>query len=165
MEAELKRLLQEVKMLPYGRNSDRSDYSLVPVEKKGSCSTKHAYIRSIALEKGWQQVTLFLCIYMMNRENTPDVTSVLFKYGLSEIPEAHTFLEINNSVVDVTGLSESAVPFENSIVLKEEIQPNQIGNYKINFHQRFIALWADSTAYSPNGIWKIREECIQSLSR
>lgn len=37
---------QFVKQLPYGRNTDRSDYRLVLSEGRGTCSTKHALLAS-----------------------------------------------------------------------------------------------------------------------
>lgn len=34
--------------IPYGRNSDRGDYSLVLPENRGTCSTKHGLLVSLA---------------------------------------------------------------------------------------------------------------------
>jgi hypothetical protein len=164
MDSELSVILEEIKSLPYGRNSDRSDYTLVPTEKKGSCSTKHAYIRSIATQKGWENVKLILCIYLMNADNTPGVAQILSKYQLTEIPEAHTYLEIDGILVDVTGLANGLSSFENSIVQREEIQPEQIGDYKVSYHKEFISRWSNTSVYSTTELWEIREECIQALS-
>ena len=91
MNPELKKLLDQFKALPYGRNSIRSEYLLVPNEQKGTCSTKHAYVKHMADFNGWQNVQLFIGIYLMSELNTPGVGIVLEKHGLSCIPEAHVF--------------------------------------------------------------------------
>jgi len=36
--------------LPYGRTSDKSDWTLVLIENRGTCSTKHALISALAAE-------------------------------------------------------------------------------------------------------------------
>ncbi len=37
-----------IRHLPYGRNSNRTDLSLVIKEQKGTCSSKHALLKEIA---------------------------------------------------------------------------------------------------------------------
>ena len=39
-------LIVKVKNLPYGRNANRYDFSLVLSENKGTCSSKHAFLKS-----------------------------------------------------------------------------------------------------------------------
>ena len=41
-------LLDYIKNLPYGRNSNRTDFSLVFTEHKGTCSSKHALLKQLA---------------------------------------------------------------------------------------------------------------------
>jgi hypothetical protein len=41
-----------VRYLPYGRNSDRSDWRLVLKEGRGTCSTKHALLAELARVPG-----------------------------------------------------------------------------------------------------------------
>ena len=87
--------------LPYGRNSDRSDYRLVLKENRGTCSTKHALLANLAQEHE-HPVELLLGIYGMNEHNTPGVGSVLRKYGLDFVPEAHCYLSYLGERVDLT---------------------------------------------------------------
>ena len=157
--------MDEVNSLPYGRNTNRADYTLVSLERKGTCSTKHAYIKHKALENNWDEVKLFIGIYLMNESNTPGVGKVIHKYELSEIPEAHTYLKINGEVVDITGLSSSKESFLGSLQREEEILPEQIGYYKIKFHQDFVSNWAKTSKFSAEQIWNIREQCILALTR
>src|SRR5580692_6589030 len=60
--------------LPYGRNSDRSDFRLVLPEGRGTCSTKHALLAALAIEQHLP-VSLVIGIYDMTEENTPGVGS------------------------------------------------------------------------------------------
>jgi hypothetical protein len=50
--------------LPHGRNSNREDPLIVLREKQGTCSTKHALLRRLAIEQGWN-LSLVLGIYKM----------------------------------------------------------------------------------------------------
>jgi len=145
LKPELFNLLQEIKALPYGRNSDRSDYSLILKEQKGTCSTKHAYVKHIALKNSWDEVKLFIGIYMMKEKNTPGVGTVLKKYDLTEIPEAHTYLKIEEQVIDITGLSLTVESFEKSLQQETEITPEQIGDYKLEL----LNLWHKSCVFCP----------------
>ncbi|MBL4664011.1 MAG: hypothetical protein JKY22_10775, partial [Flavobacteriaceae bacterium] len=38
-------LTKFIQNLPYGRNQNRIDFSLVLSERKGSCSSKHAFLK------------------------------------------------------------------------------------------------------------------------
>jgi hypothetical protein len=63
---------RHVRSLPYGRNSDRSDWMLVLNEGRGTCSTKHALLAELARENG-RRVALMLGVYEMDEANTPGV--------------------------------------------------------------------------------------------
>ena len=58
--------------LPYGRNSDPNDPLIVLAEQRGTCSTKHALLRRLAIEQGLD-VALVVGIYEMTERNTPGV--------------------------------------------------------------------------------------------
>lgn len=49
-----------VQKIPYGRNSIRDDFSLVVTENRGTCSSKHALLKSLALEFNQENVELVL---------------------------------------------------------------------------------------------------------
>ncbi|PWK19759.1 hypothetical protein [Xanthomarina spongicola] len=159
--------LTYIKKLPYGRNTNRSDYRLVLKEQKGTCSTKHAFLAEIARQNNITNVKLFLGIYNMCEENTQGVGSVLKKWQLTYLPEAHCYLKINNIITDITSNTISSKTFEESILIEEEITPNQIGSYKEKQHQFYLRQWIikESINYTFESIWKIREACIKSLSQ
>ena len=79
-----------VKQIPYGRNSNREDFSLVISENKGTCSSKHAYLKDFADKNNIPNVQLFIGIYKMNEQNTK-IGSILSDNFLDFIPEAHVF--------------------------------------------------------------------------
>jgi hypothetical protein len=101
----------------------------------------------------------------MNEQNTPGIGSVLEKYGLSYLPEAHCYLEYEGMRVDVTSSGvDPSQPIER-FLYEEPISPDQIVSYKVELHQRFIREWigtAGNRAWEE--VWRIREECIAALS-
>jgi hypothetical protein len=161
-----KDLVLFIKKLPYGRNSDRSDYSLVFKEQKGTCSTKHAYLSKIALENHFP-VTLYIGIYKMNGLNTNGIDDVLKTYQLDYIPEAHCYLKFENEILDCTRNVINDISFEESILYEENILPEQIGEHKVTLHKNYLKKWIseNSIPYNLQEIWQIRELCIASLKQ
>jgi len=154
--------------LPYGRNSDRSDFRLVLPEGRGTCSTKHALLAELAREQNLP-IVLTLGIYEMHERNTPGVGSVLDRYGLPYIPEAHCYLRYEGIRIDITRSgAEPSEPIDR-FFSEEAIVSSQIGDYKVQFHQRFLHDWLANTDVVGNRsfaqIWKIREECIAALAQ
>jgi len=151
--------------LPYQRNSVRgdSDSLLVLREKCGTCSTKHALMRRLAAEQDLD-VALVLGIFEMDGQNTPGVETVLKKYGLAALPEAHCYLRGGEQRVDAT-LDR---PAHSLIFLYEEdIAPEQIGDYKLKLHRQFLTQWVRAGSAGCRSVkeaWRIREECIRALS-
>jgi len=156
-----------VKELPYGRNSDRSDYNLVLKEQKGTCSTKHAFLKQLAIENGFEAMSLCIGIYKMNAINTIGIASVLDNYQLRYIPEAHTYLKYKEAIFDFTSANTSSNNFHDSIMYEETIKAEQIGDYKVNLHHQFLKSWIEENdiAFSFEDLWHIREQCILVLSK
>ena len=151
---------RHVRSLPYGRNSDRSDWRLVLDEERGTCSTKHALLAELARENG-RRVALVMGVYEMDGANTPGVGAVLGSDGLSRIPEAHCYLVHGGVRVDVTqeGGGEQVQRF----LHEEEIDPCQIGDYKVEAHKAFVRRWAEERGLDPGRVWRVREGCIAAL--
>lgn len=151
--------------LRYGRNTDRGAALAVLSEQRGTCSTKHALLHRLAIEQEID-VPLMLAIYLMDARNTPGVRDVLKKYGIAGIPEAHCYIRCRGKRVDATSRAGHRVL---TLVHEEEISPEQIGNYKVNLHRRFLRHWAEETAlsytYGMEELWQIREECISALEK
>jgi len=158
--------IEFVKSLPYGRTSDRANSDLVLQELNGTCSTKHAVLKKVALEQGFYNVKLLLCLFKMNGSNIPKLTGVLDKYAIAFIPEAHCLLKIDGEFIDVTNETSDYNNLKGDVIDLLEIQPEQIDDFKINYHQEYLKKWLlnSNSKYSFKEFWSIREECIKELS-
>ena len=156
-----------VNRLPYGRNTNRTAALVVMREGRGTCSTKHALLRRLAIEQNLN-ITLVIGIYEMNQKNTPGVGKVLEKFGLRSLPEAHCYLRSGRKRIDVTRvIADSAAERISHFIHEEEIAPDQIGEYKTSLHRRFLQQWMQEPTtriqYTLTDLWRIREECIAAL--
>lgn len=152
-----------VRALPYGRNSDRSDYRLVLSENRGTCSTKHALLAALAREHD-APVELRLGIYLMNDLNTPGVGPVLARHGMEYLPEAHCYLAYRDHRIDVTG-PDTDTGSAREFLREETITPDQIGAHKVQAHWGFIQSWAAERGLDADRVWLVREQCIAALSK
>ena len=157
-----------VNRIPYGRNTNREDALAVMSEGQGTCSTKHALLRRLALEQDLE-IDLVIGIYQMNARNTPGVGNVLEKYGLESLPEAHCYLRLGQHRVDVTRVMRHRPSEEiTDFMYEESISPHQTGEYKAILHRRFLRQWMEEattgSAYTSDDVWRIREECIAALA-
>ncbi len=156
-----------VQHLPYGRNSSKVALETVLLEKKGTCSTKHALLAQLARENEILGVDLMLGIYRMQESNTRGVGAVLEAHDLSYLPEAHNYLRFEGLRFDFTKPSSNKLLFEPALEEELMILPAQIGTFKVDYHQAFLADWLTKSGlaakYTLDAIWKIREACIQAL--
>jgi hypothetical protein len=108
---------------------------------------------------------LIIGIYKMNETNTK-IGKILSNANLEYIPEAHCYLKVNDKIIDATTNSSNFDNIKNDIIEKIEIEPYQVADFKVEYHQNFIKSWLTRTksAYTFDKIWKIREECINHLS-
>lgn len=159
-------LIRFIQKTPYGRTSNRTDVSLVFTENRGTCSSKHALIKAIADENDFHHLDLVIGLYKMSESNTPKIGDVLTKNNLTYIPEAHCYLKYDNLPIDITSHNSNFENIKNSIIEEIIIQPFQIGNYKVKYHQTFLKDWIirKDIKLSFDEIWKIREQCISNLS-
>lgn len=159
-------LIEYVTQLPYGRTSKREDVSLVLSEQKGTCSSKHALLASVAKENKLTEVSLLVVLFKMSGANTPKVEPVLSQFNLPYIPEAHTVIQVGNTIIDATTPEANFTKIEDAILHTEVITPEQIIDYKVIRHQAYLKEWREQHAvdFSFETLWSIREECIKALS-
>lgn len=157
--------LKCIREIPYGRNTNRADFSLVLTENKGTCSSKHALLKVIALNNTIPNVDLVIGMYKMTESNTK-IGTHLSDTTLDYIPEAHCYLKINNHIVDVTTLHSEYEKIQHDLLMEVTIEAHQVVDYKIQFHQDFIKKWIvqNKITHTFEEIWTIREKCIQHLS-
>lgn len=156
-----------VESLEYRRNNDKNSKLVLFDELCGTCSTKHALLKRLAEENGNKSLSLLLGIFTMNSNNTPKIKDILAKYNLKDIPEAHNYLRNHNYILDFTGISVDETEFELDLLEEVEISPDQITDYKVQYHEEFLSRWIETNKipYPLNELWKIREECIAALAQ
>ena len=155
-----------IKALPYGRNKNRSDLGLVLSEKKGTCSSKHALLKSIADFNNVPNINLIIGIYRMTESNTPKIGTELTENSIKFIPEAHCYLKINGNRFDLTTKESEFDKIKKDILQEKEIEPNQVSKFKVDYHKDFVKNWLKETnsKFAFNEIWRIREKCIENLT-
>lgn len=160
-------LFDYIRDLPYGRNADRAQPALVLSEKQGTCSSKHALVKLVALEQGWAEIKLIVGIYKMSQANTPGIGDALTVEKLAYIPEAHCYLSLHGKRLDLTFPGAGGFGLEEDLMLEEEIQPAQVAVYKVERHRAFLKEWIaeEGLNRSLEEVWAIREGCIQRLSK
>jgi hypothetical protein len=105
----------------------------------------------------------------MHERNTPGVGIVLACYGLRSIPEAHCYLTYESARIDITRSGSEPAESIARFLYEEAITPEQIGDYKVQLHQRFLRDWVRNSdlvgGRSFAEVWRIREECIAALAQ
>jgi hypothetical protein len=159
-------LTEFIKNLPYGRNKNRTEFGLVLSEKKGTCSSKHAVLKSIADLNNIPNIKLVIGIYRMTKLNTPKIGTELTDNSIDFIPEAHCYLKINDNRIDLTTNKSEFQKIEKDIIQEKEIEPEQVTKFKVDYHKEFIKNWLKVTnsEFDFDQIWKIREKCIKNLT-
>lgn len=164
--SDFKSICIYVQNLPYGRNANRYQPELVMKEAKGSCSSKHAFLKMVADKNEHPEVKLILGIFKMNHLNTPGIGNVLVDAKMDFMPEAHCYLKIGDDRFDFTNPESNISKIKKDILLEKEITPQQVAEFKVEFHQTFLKNWLkeNETTYSFEEIWRIREDCIKALA-
>ncbi len=113
-----------VHALPYGYNTDRDDPMILFNENKGTCSTKHAVVATLAEELNLSIVKI-IGIYAMTEEIVTGTNEILEKYNLPYVPMIHCFLASGEYRVDLSegnnnGKNRSIEDF----LYSERVEPN-----------------------------------------
>ena len=87
--------------MPYGYNSDREDLLILFKEQKGSCTTKHSVIATLA-EELRLPVQKTIGIYAMTDAIVTGTDNILETYRLPYLPMVHCFLAFDRYRVDLT---------------------------------------------------------------
>ena len=158
--------IETIHNLPYGRVDNPTDIGNVITQEKGTCSTKHATLKALAVEHGFNDIELTLAFYAMNGKNTSGIDKVLDSYELSYMLEAHCFLSYKGAIYDYTFPNNNTTEWQDSVITHKTIEAHQIGNFKKEYHKRAIKEWVerDNLSYSKEQLWSIREECIAALA-
>ena len=90
-----------VHQLPYGYNSERDDLLILFKEGRGSCTTKHAVVATLAEELGLP-IVKNIGIYGMTEDLVTGTNDILDQYNLPYVPMVHCFLVFQDYRVDLT---------------------------------------------------------------
>lgn len=163
---DFRQLIKAVHSLPYGRNSNRADPSLVWIEQRGTCSSKHAFLKVVAEANDIKKIVLKVCIFKMNAINTPAISDILTKYQVSYIPEAHCYLQVDEQALDVTFADSNINKLKNDILVEKSVPATFVISAKVEYHKDYIAKWLQSEGlpYDLDDFWNIREQCIEKLA-
>lgn len=159
--------LSYVKNIPYGRNNDKKDISIVLKDGFGTCSTKHALLKRIADKYGCSDIKLMMGIFKMDAHYAPSIKPILDKYALPYMPEAHNYLMYKGLRIDCTNKRSHPRDFEGSLLDEAEIVPTQITDYKVSYHKAFLVRWLEVNNIQTmplDELWQIREDCIAAMS-
>lgn len=154
--------------LPYGRNANREDFSLVLSEGKGTCSSKHALLAELALENGRPEVELIAGIFLMSGETHSQLTPFFENKPYASLPECHCYLRYNNQRFDFTDTSDALERIAPKLVREQRIDPSQVSDWKIVIHKDYLQRWLNRNpviGMTLDEVWKDREEAIALLSR
>lgn len=160
-------LMEFTRNLPYGRNLNREDFSLIITESKGTCSSKHSFLKKVADQNNFDNVKLILGMYRMNNLNTPKIGNIILERGLEYIPEAHCYLKLNNQRIDITNNNADIENLIGDIIEEIEIEPEQVNAFKVDYHKKYLQNWINENEIKINldKIWEIREKCIMKLQQ
>ncbi|WP_206531791.1 GNAT family N-acetyltransferase [Sphingobacterium sp. DR205] len=152
--------------LDYRRNHNKNNKLVLFDEQCGTCSTKHALLKLLADENENTSLKLILGIFKMNGKNTLAIKDTLERYKLKYIPEAHSYFRTKNYILDFTGIGVNETKFELDLLNEVEINPDQISEYKVQYHRNFLSHWIEENKipYSLDELWKIREGCIRAIT-
>ncbi|MDF3028740.1 MAG: hypothetical protein K0S23_3047 [Fluviicola sp.] len=156
-----------IAQLPYGRNANREDFRLVLSEGKGTCSSKHALLASLALENGHPEIELIAGIFLMNGETHSKLDGFFDGKTYTNIPECHCYLRIRGERFDFTDTSGRLKKIIPKLVREQRIDPNQVSDWKIMIHKDYLQRWLTrnpAIQLTLDEIWKDREEAIALLS-
>ena len=157
-----------ITQLPYGRNANREDFSLVLSERKGTCSSKHALLAELALENAHPEVELIAGIFLMSGETHSRLTHFFEGKTYPNIPECHCYLRVKGERFDFTDTSNAMELIAPKLVREQRIDPSQVSDWKIVIHKDYLQRWLNRNpafGMTLEEIWKDREEAIGLLSR
>ena len=161
-----KEACQFIQDLKYGRTSLGTDIGIVLKELKGTCSSKHGLLASLAEENKQNEIELIVGIFLMSPETHSKLEDCFVDKPFTVIPEAHCYLRYKGERYDYT-VKDSMNLIASKIVREQRVEPHQVGEWKVKIHQDYLEKWLKR---NPNlemtleEIWSFREECISKLS-
>jgi hypothetical protein len=155
-----------VKQLPYGRNADRTDLTLVLKEGKGTCSSKHGLLAKLCEENDHFEIELIAGIFLMSPETHPFLADLFKDKPYTSLPEMHCYFRFEKQRYDLTSMDDKMPIIETKIIREQRIEPHQVGDWKVKIHQEYIKAWLlrnPQIEFTFEEIWQQREEMIKAF--
>ncbi|NHJ48082.1 MAG: hypothetical protein FK733_09870 [Asgard group archaeon] len=153
--------------IEYGYNSDKDNKMILFLEGKGSCTTKHGVIATLAEELG---IPLYkkVGIYKFTEEISTGTDEILKKYNLLYIPMVHCFLAYEDFKFDLTeGNNNGKNTSIEEFIHEEKVIPfiTRVDEYKlfIKILKEKILTSQEMQNIDRKTILKAREEAIKLL--
>jgi hypothetical protein len=129
---------RQVHQMPYGYNSDRDDLMILFKEQKGTCTTKHAVIATLARELDLPIVKR-VGIYAMTEALVTGAKAILESYRLPYVPMIHCFLAHDAVWVDLTEGNRNGKngPIE-EFLFTEQVVPNVSGKEEYLIYRKAL---------------------------
>jgi hypothetical protein len=158
-----------VREMPYGYNTDRDDLMILFKERKGTCTTKHAVIATLAEELGLP-IKKYVGIYAMTQKIVTGTDIILDKYYLPYIPMVHCFLVYRNFRVDLSeGNDNSKNQSLDDFLYIEQVEPNISAKDEYLLYRKALAehilTRKELAGVSIKQILQAREEGLKLLKR
>jgi hypothetical protein len=156
-----------IHQLPYGYNTDRDEPMGLFKESKGTCTTKHAVIATLAQELG-NPIHKHIGIYAMTETLVTGTDAILEKYKLPYLPMVHCFLKFQTFRVDLTegnlnGKNSSIEEFIYTVM----VEPNISGRDEYLLYRKalqdHIVIRPEFERISIKTVLKAREEGLALL--
>ena len=159
--------LEHVHKLLYKRISNLENLDLVLSEKRGTCSSKHAFLAALAKENGNTSISLKLGYFKFGSSILPELKKEFEILGTDYIIEAHNYLRFKKQIIDVTSFSFDVQKLLSSKVLIEEIslESDQAGAYKQKLHESYFKKWCAEKNVDFEKAWALRWAIIDCLVR
>ena len=154
--------------LSYKRISNTSKIELVIIEERGTCSTKHSVLATLALENNHPEIEIIMGIFLMNSETHPILKDFFKDKHYKFIPEAHCYLRFKGERYDFTSSENRINEISQKIVREQRIDPHQIGEWKIAIHKDYLKKWLNRQVnldINLEQLWDDREKCIKIIEK
>lgn len=155
--------------LEYGYNSDKDNNWILFKEMKGSCTTKHAVIATLAQELGIP-LHKHVGVYKFTEEICEGASKITKKYKLPYVPMVHCFLVHENHRFDLTeGNFNGKKTSIEEFIHEERVIPFITRVDEYNLYKDIVAKYVltsnEMKGVKKHTILKGREEAIDLLHK
>ncbi len=156
-------LAAHVRALPYGHAHRPGDPLAILREARGSNSSKHHLLATVAQNCGHPEVVLTLGIYAMSELTTPGIGAILNAASVNSIPQAHCYLTVDHQRLDFTGPSRASVSPLRSLTAEFFLTPDKLAERMAPLQQQALVQWATHQGMSFEAAWALRQACLAVL--